>query len=975
MLAYRSYSAGARNYHKLSLYKHILSLSDISTTISKSKHIRTLPSSTVPLSHNNNRIARMSTISSSTHELDMYRRYGHYEALLDPLQLHIRSSRPELSSTIRNSTYDQLYGNQSYIGFEIDHLESLEERQFWYNLIENEKIFLQPLSYSDQRNIAITLTEGQLLEDFLNKKLPTLKRYSGEGCEMLLPAVSTIISSLLKYDVKELVIGQAHRGRLALLTSILKYPVRKLFWKLSGCNDIPDSVPGIDDVASHIYMSKEIMDFNNPQKKIKVSLLPNPSHLEAVNPVVLDKVRAKQDENIASCGLLIHGDAACSAQGVVAETYQLARLQGYSTQGTIHIITNNQLGFTSDYQSGRSSSYASDVGKIIHAPVLHINAERPQEIIHACRLAVQYRQLYHQDIIIDLIGYRKYGHNEVDEPSFTNPLMYKVIRQHESFAVRYSKEVLQTANYDKLVNKINTHLEQEYKIGTGKETLPNNTTKVFTPEGGSTGVGDKQLGSGTHVVADGTAYNDKWKHIIPKGYPINNTIDNNKLDTGLPIPLLQAIGKYSVQYPSSNFTIHDRLFRTHVTNRLDSLSSNTTTTKPTIDWSTAEALAFGSLLQEGKNIRFSGQDVQRGTFSHRHAVFVDQTNGTKYIPLNNMPKLDLPTKASSSTLGTLHIYSSLLSEAAVLSYEYGYSLENPHNLVLWEAQFGDFANCAQVVIDTFISSTESKWLRSSGLIMLLPHGYDGAGPEHSSSRIERFLQLVNDQAWASGRVHPSSFSSADKSVTESENLIIAQPTTAANYYHLLRRQLYRNYRKPLIIITPKALLRLPEAYSHLSDMGPNTHFQPVYDDEKYTSSSSSSTKDSVKRIILCSGKIYYELQKLRSTILTNKSSSSSSSSILTDVALIRIEELSPLPKSDIINIINSYSKHTELFWAQDEPSNMGAWLYIQQHLVPLYPKFMYIGRPALAAPAVGLSKLNKLQQDTLLMSVFQYVNK
>lgn len=959
-------------------------------TVVRSSLVRTVPKYTVLRSSLVRTVVNPSFLSTTTKTLsnehhhhqplhqpptfimDTYRRYGHHEALLDPLQLHQRPARKELDTVGRQATYDSLYGNRSYIGFEIDHIDSATEREFWYRIIE-QGTFLQPLSYSEQRNTAILLTEGQTLEAFLEKKMPTLKRYSGEGCETLLPAVHTILTTLMQQNVQEVVIGQAHRGRLALLTSILKYSPKKLFWKLQGYNDIPDNVPGIDDVASHIYMSHVMKDPSNPlTTRMNITLLPNPSHLEAVNPVVTGKVRAKLDENINACGILIHGDAACSGQGIVAETYQLARLPGYSTKGTIHIITNNQLGFTSDHQSGRSSTYASDFAKIIGVPVLHVNAERPQEIIHACRTAVQYRQQFQQDVVIDIIGYRKYGHNEVDEPSFTNPLMYKQIRQQEPFAVRYGKEVLTDEGRDKLATKLNAYLETEYQVAMGKNA--GKDTLVFTKETGSTGKGDGTLGSGTHIVGDGTAYNGKWKDMVVKGSPTNlSTPGNDAPTTGIPVPILQQIGKMSVQYPSTSFQLHDRLLRTHVQARLESIglgsSKNgkevTITMQRTIDWSTAEALAWGSLLQEGKSIRISGQDVQRGTFSHRHAVLVDQQNGNKYIPLNNMTKLPIPTDGQNSRTGKLHIYSSLLSEMAVLGYEYGYSLENPHNLVLWEAQFGDFANCAQTIIDTFIVSSETKWLRSTGLVMLLPHGYDGAGPEHSSARIERFLQLVNDQTWCGANYHPGTFAKEDKSVHEPENMSIVQPTTAANYFHVLRRQMVRTYRKPLIVVSPKALLRLPEAYSSLTDMAPGTLFQPVLDDASYVQHPEG--KKHVERIILCSGKIYYELDKLRSTLEKEGKSMK--------VALVRIEELAPFPLNRVLDVVNSYPSKAEIMWAQDEPSNMGAWLYVQQYLQTVisqkYQRILYyIGRPALAAPAVGLGKLNKLQQDTLLKSVF-----
>lgn len=930
--------------------------------------------------------------------MDAFRAYGHFEAKLDPLGLAQRPARPELAAAAAAAdpaTVEKLKATYAgFLGAEFAHLDSQAEREWLAAQLEAA----MPaggfeLTVGQKRNINALLTQAETFEHFLGKKFVSLKRYSGEGTESLLPACDAVFAAAAEHDVKDVVIGMAHRGRLALLVSMLGYPARKLFHKIMGNNDIAEEVQGLDDVSSHIASSLDkSYGVGEKAKKIHVSLLHNPSHLEAVNPVAAGKAYAKQREGSkdALC-LLIHGDAAVAGQGVVAEGYMMANLPAYSVGGTVHIVTNNQLGFTADERTGRSSAYASDMAKVIGAPVLHVNAEQPRELILACKLAVQYRQQFKKDIVIDMIGFRRHGHNELDEAGFTQPLMYKTIRGRPSFASSYSAQleaegVLTAEQRKALSERINAHLETEFK----------HAKEDYTASAGCLGAPAGPLGSGKHVVGDGTAFAGKWAGI--------RQAEPHELyespATGVDVEALRAIGKASVTIPAS-VKIHDRLTRGHVQPRMASLGFDPSTgaedakwagaAAPTVDWATAEALALGSLLQEGKNVRMTGQDVQRGTFSHRHAVLTDQNNGSKYCPLNNMQKLpgiaasfSSPAAAAGAVaaagkegkqVGSLDIHSSFLSELAVYGFEFGHSWENPDTMVLWEAQFGDFGNGAQIMIDQFLSGSESKWLRQSGMVTLLPHGYDGAGPEHSSARIERFLQLVNSQALGRGAgcLDASAASAAghkDKTLREALNMIVANPSTPANYFHILRRQLVRPFRKPLVIIAPKTLLRHPQAVSSLQEMAPGTSFQPLLADGLLPPEKAGAavapipSADQVKRVLLTSGKLYYELAKRRAEL----QAAGKASAAVNSTVMLRVEELAPFPTEHIVKQLQNYPGLKELAWCQEEPANAGAWTWAEAHLCQALkkegmPEMSYIGRPALAAPAVGLSKLNKAQQD------------
>ena len=643
----------------------------------------------------------------------------------------------------------------------------------------------------------------------------------------------------------------------------------------------------------------------------------------------------------------------------------MSLLPGYSVGGTVHVITNNQIGFTAEgCTAGRSSRYASDMAKVVGAPVLHVNGESVREVILACRLAVAYRQTFGKDVVVDLIGYRKHGHNELDEPAFTSPRMYERVRSLTSFPSRYAaaleaEGVLAPGQRAAMISKLNGHLEAEFAAAAAK----------FTKAHGSMGLPPSSPSSSSEsaavpptglVVGDGTSFAGKWL----------GTRQASQADmltsppTGVDVTTLRSIGAASVAVPAG-FRVHDRLVRHHIQPRLTSLGYDPATgalnpawdvsaAGQSIDWATAEALAFGSLLAQGHDVRLSGQDSQRGTFSHRHAVLHEQgPAGGTHTPLAHLTSLTTGT----TTPGRFEPVSSLLSELAVLGFEYGYSWESPSPLVLWEAQFGDFGNGAQAVIDTFISSSESKWLRQSGLVMLLPHGYDGAGPEHSSARIERYLQLVNAQALArSGGAGWDT--EGDKAVSEATNMIVAQPTTPANYFHLLRRQIARPFRKPLVIVKPKLVIRHPQAVSSLLDMAPGTAFQPVLPDT--LAAAAGYAPSDVTRVLLTSGKLYYELAKRRADIIRG------------DTAVIRVEEIAPFPTQGVIaHIKATYANVKSVHWVQEEPVNGGAWTFAEAHLTPALasaglPAVTYIGRPALAAPAVGLSKANKAQQDALL---------
>ncbi|RLN86792.1 hypothetical protein BBJ28_00008592 [Nothophytophthora sp. Chile5] len=853
-----------------------------------------------------------------------FRQYGHLQADLDPLQRKPRENvaslapanfgplltRPlaagdlagvvSLSSTTGQQLYDEL--ERTYCGktgFEFEHLSSAEEKRWLAHAAET--LAASEVAPSDLRNAYSSMLRADVFETFMAKKFSSFKRYSGEGAESMLPAVDAVLQACALSGVSDVVVGMPHRGRLALLVGLLEYPAHKLFHKVRGFSEFPEGFRGVDDVSSHIATS---LDKKFADKKVHVSLLHNPSHLEIINAVAAGKTRAKNDEDkhTSAMAFLLHGDAAFAGQGCVPEALALSQLPDFRTGGSVHLVVNNQVGYTTTYPDGRATRYASDVAKGIEAPVLHVNGESVADVIRA-----------------------------FDEPRFTQPNMYEYVDRAERFPIKFAheleaKQLLSRASFEKTVEKLNTHLENELKMVTE--------------------------GDG-YEPTEIDAFKGKWasmKQPEPAELYANEA-------TGVELTNLVNVGLASVDLPE-HIHAHGRLQRTHIKSRQKMLdvSDGRSLTDVHVDWATAEAMAFGTLMQDGQSVRLAGQDCRRGTFSQRHASFTDQTTEELYFPLqHSLPKV----ATSSDTVGKLSVVNSNLSELAVMAYEYGYSVESPQNLVIWEAQFGDFFNGAQIVIDQFLSSGESKWMRQSGLILLLPHGNDGAGPDHSSGRVERFLQLVDTPALTprSSMKEPETGEPVWTQFQYDTNLIVVNVTTPANYFHLLRRQQQRQFRKPLVIMGPKMLLRLADATSPLEEMGPGTAFQPVLSDPTIENTSQ------VKKVYFCSGKFYYELAKERLARCKNPES----------IALVRLEELAPFPFEQIASELAKFENAKKFVWVQEEPLNQGAWTYAQPHLEKLLSRkqqLEYIGRESLAACAVGLSKRSHEQLEVVLTEAF-----
>ncbi|KAJ0403177.1 hypothetical protein P43SY_005171 [Pythium insidiosum] len=865
-----------------------------------------------------------------------FRQYGHLEADIDPLQLRKPSPvkdlaaaqfQPLLTQTAAGqTTYDRLRAAYcGKIGFEFEHVTSSAEKE-WLAAAAEAMDTRFPVSPSDLRNAYTYMLMADVFENFMAKKFSSFKRYSGEGAEAMMPAVNTLLQAAATSGISDVVIGMPHRGRLALLVSLLEYPAHKLFHKVQGNSEFPEGIRGVDDVTSHIAQS---VDKRYGDKSVHVSLLHNPSHLEIINPVTTGKVRAKLDSGANAMAFMLHGDAAFSGQGCVPEGLSLSQLPSFTTNGSVHLIVNNQVGFTTTYKDGRSTRYASDIAKGIEAPVLHVNGESVQHVIQATRLAMEYRNTFHKDIVIDMIGYRRHGHNEVDEPRFTQPVMYSAISKAGRYPIKYSQELQQTGlvsadGVQRLFDKFNGHLERE---------LQRVTVEGYKP---------------TEV----DAFKGNWSEI---SQPAPRDLYVQPM-SGVDINTLVQVGLESVNVPD-HLKVHDRLQRSHIEARKKMLSVGGSPEDIKVDWATAEAMAFGTLLQEGHGVRLAGQDCRRGTFSHRHAAFTDQETEDLYFPFQHMPSAKAP----------FFVINSNLSELAVMGFEYGYSWESPRNLVMWEAQFGDFNNGAQIVIDQFLSCGESKWMRQSGLTLLLPHGYDGAGPDHSSGRLERFLQLVDTPALDHTPIKKKDEEQSDEHWREYEhdaNMIVVNLTTPANYFHLLRRQQLRSFRKPLVVMAPKTLLRLADATSTLQEMGPDTTFQPVYTDVSITKPSK------VKKVMFCSGKFYYDLVRERSKRLGDKAE---------EIAIIRIEELAPFPFKHVVAELQKFEHAKKVVWVQEEPLNQGAWLYARSHLEKVVQKkalpIEYIGRESLAACAVGLSKRNAQQTQQIFTEAFGAVEK
>ena len=849
-----------------------------------------------------------------------YRVMGHLAADLDPLGLTERKIHKEL----RPETYgfteadldrpifiDKVLGLEMatvreilkilrrtycrHIGVEFMHITSPAQKSWIQERIEgkDKDIAFTP---EGKRAILNKLVEAELFETFADVKYTGTKRFGLDGAEAMVPALEQIIKRGGQLGVKEIVIGMAHRGRLNVLANVMGKPQRAIFNEFKGGSFKPDDVEGSGDVKYHLGASSDrSFDGNN----VHLSLTANPSHLEIVDPVVLGKVRAKQDQHGCKAGertpvlpLLIHGDAAFAGQGVVAECFGLSGLKGHRTGGSIHFIINNQIGFTTSPRYSRSSPYCSDVAKMVEAPIFHVNGDNPEAVVHVAKIATEFRQRFQKPVVIDMFCYRKHGHNESDEPAFTQPLMYRAIRSHKSAVEIYGQRlveegVLGAADVEALKTKVRAHLDEE--LAASDSYKPNKADWL-----------------------DG-----RWSKM---GFAED---DARRGETGVAIDTLKEVGRRITSIPQ-DFNAHKTIQRL-LQRRREMVESGTG-----LDWSMAEHLAFATLLNEGFPVRLSGQDSERGTFSQRHSVLVDQESERRYTPL----------KYVSPNQGRFEVINSMLSEEAVLAFEYGYTLAEPNALVMWEAQFGDFANGAQVVFDQFMSSGERKWLRMSGLVCLLPHAYEGQGPEHSSARLERFLQMCAEDNWQ-----------------------VANCTTPANYFHILRRQLHRKFRKPLIIMTPKSLLRHKRVTSDLSELASGTTFHRVLWDDAQSRSSEKirlAPDAEIRRVVLCSGKVYYDLYEAREA------------AGISDVYLMRLEQLYPFPAKALVSELSRFPK-ADVVWAQEEPRNMGAWTFAEpniewvlQHTPIANTRARYVGRPASAATATGLASRHSQEQKTLV---------
>ncbi|HKH29007.1 MAG TPA: 2-oxoglutarate dehydrogenase E1 component [Sphingomicrobium sp.] len=849
-----------------------------------------------------------------------YRVRGHLAAKLDPLGLHRQELPADLTpeyhgfgpndldrpiwiggalgferATVREIVAVLQANYCGTIGVEYMHINDLEERRFIQERIEGKNAEIQ-FTPEGKQAILAKVIEAEQWEKFLARKYVGTKRFGLDGGESAVPALEAVIKYGGQYGIEEVDVGMAHRGRLNVLSNVMGKPYRAIFHEFAGGATNPADVGGSGDVKYHLGTSSD-REFDG--NKVHLSLLPNPSHLEAVDPVVLGKARAimtlKGDKHGKKVlPVLLHGDAAFAGQGIVAECLALSGLPGYGTGGTIHFIINNQVGFTTSPQFARSSPYPSDMAKSVQAPILHVNADDPEAVTFCSKLAIEFRQAFGRDIVIDMWCYRRFGHNEGDEPSFTQPQMYAAIRKHPAISEVYAQRLIEDGVIDRAWVDQHTkayiaHLEEEFQAGASY--LPN---KADWFEG-------------------------RWSGLKLPGEPV---LGRRNVATAVSEEELRRVGEVLTTVPEG-VKVHKTLQRVIDAKRAMFESGGG------FDWATAEALAFGTLLAEGHNIRLSGQDSGRGTFSQRHAVWVDQESGEKFIPLTHVDG------------GRFEVRDSPLSEFGVLGFEYGYSLADPRTLVCWEAQFGDFANGAQTIIDQFIASGEAKWLRASGLVMLLPHGFEGQGPEHSSARLERYLQLCAE-----------------------DNLQVANCTTPANYFHLLRRQLLRDFRKPLIMMTPKSLLRHKLAVSKIEDFIGDSHFRRIVSDLRPPQ------EGETKRLVLCTGKLAYELMDAR-----NAAGDASTE-------VIRIEQLYPFPSEPLVKRLRAMPKLETLVWSQEEPKNNGAWFFVEDLLersladagfTGMRP--VYAGRESSASPATGLAKRHAAEQANLIASALGHSSR
>ena len=846
-----------------------------------------------------------------------YRIRGHLVADLDPLGMRDEKLHPELDPKSYGFTdadldrpifIDNVLGLQvatmrliveivrrTYCGtfaLQYMHISDPEQASWLKERIEG---YGKEITFTREGRKAILnkLVEAEGFEKFLHVKYMGTKRFGLDGAESLIPAMEQIIKRGGALGVQEIAVGMPHRGRLSVLANVMGKPYRAIFNEFQGGSFKPEDVDGSGDVKYHLGASSDRSFDGNT---VHLSLTANPSHLEAVNPVVLGKVRAKQEQRgdktrRSVLPILLHGDAAFAGQGVVAECFGLSGLVGHRTGGTMHIIVNNQIGFTTSPSFSRSSPYPTDIALMVEAPIFHVNGDDPEAVVHAARVATEFRQKFAKDVVLDIFCYRRFGHNEGDEPMFTNPVMYTRIKKQKTTLQLYTERLVKDGliaegEIEDMKAAFQALLNAEFEAG--KDYKPNKADWL-----------------------DG-----RWSHLDREG------VEYQRGQTAIAALTLQEVGAALVRVPAK-FDLHKTVQR-----QLDAKSEMLKTGKG-FDWATAEALAFGSLVTEGFMVRLSGQDSTRGTFSHRHSAFIDQSTEERHYPLNNI----------RSGQARYEVIDSMLSEYAVLGFEYGYSLAEPNALVLWEAQFGDFANGAQIMFDQFISSGEAKWLRMSGLVMLLPHGYEGQGPEHSSARLERFLLMCANDNW-----------------------IVANVSTPSNYFHILRRQIHRDFRKPLVLMTPKSLLRHRLAVSDVEDFTTGSSFHRVlWDDAQKGHSATRLLADKkIRRVVMCSGKVYYDLLEERDA------------RGIDDIYLLRLEQFYPFPALSVVKELERF-KSAEMVWCQEEPKNQGAWSSIEPNLEWVLTRIgaktqrpRYAGRAASASPATGLASQHKAQQAALI---------
>ena len=826
--------------------------------------------------------------------LEAYKENAHLMTRLDPLGLEPVKTKTELKLTPANfgitdlmgkidpilgsttieqfiATLDEIYAGT--VGIECSHLLDLQEREWLHTKFQSRPVF----SKEEKISILQSLVDVEGMETYIHTKFPGAKRFSVEGGDATIAALEYSVEYLASHGASEVIIGMAHRGRLATLTRVVGKADRAILAEFAGKSAFDKNLGIAGDVKYHMgYQNKKTCKNGNV---LDISLLPNPSHLEAVNPVLAGAVRARQDaigdiERRKVVGILIHGDAAFCGQGVVGESLAMSYLEPYSTGGILHFVINNQVGFTAVGKNGHPGRYSTDIAKMSGSPIFHVNGDDPDAVIFATKIAVEYTQKFGKDPIIEVMCYRKYGHNEGDEPMYTQPVMYNVIKQKQSPATIYA-----------------SILEKEGVLAEGEFLSMQQKFKAYM---------DDEFAAANTYVPMPHKFDGLWEGFVRS--------DSSHIDTFVDKDTLVSLGKSLCNVPD-DFDLNPKL------KKLFELRKEDLTKDQPIDWATGEQLAFATLLKDGVNIRLTGQDVGRGTFSHRHSVLRDQTNGSTYLPLNHL-----------DSIGKYYVADSNLSEYGVLGFEFGYSTINPKNMTIWEAQFGDFGNGAQIMFDQFICSSETKWMQMSGLIMLLPHGFEGQGPEHSSARLERYLQLCAE-----------------------DNIQVANPTTPGSLFHLLRRQMMRNFRKPLVVMSPKSLLRHKLAVSKLDELAAG-HFMEVIDDE-------SKHYMSATRLVLCSGKVYYDLLEAREK------------ANFKNVAIIRLEQLYPFPEKQIIDIVAKYKVAQEIVWCQEEPRNMGAWHFVRSNLD--YNKLLYVGRKDAASPATGYMSVHTEEQTMLVQEALK----